>query len=425
MVRTSVLAVALVLAGCGLDGSGRSSSRGALSPALPSLNIAPGDVAVAGISSGGFMAVQLHVAYSATFRRGAAVFAGGPFDCAQGSVVTASLACMSAQNSIDVGALETTTDSWANSGNLDPTSNLSGAQVWMWSGTNDTTVKQSVMDALQSYYVHYGASVTYENSSNSGHAWISPDGPNACTTSASAPYLSNCSVDAEQAFLTQFWGALQPRNTGSLQGSFVGFDQNEFFDDHNAPAHSLDDTGWLYVPPACASGSACHLIVALHGCQQNYGDAQIGDAFIKKSGLDEWADTNGIVVLYPQTTTHSGNPGACWDWWGYDDANYAKKSGRQMLAIKRMVDRLTGQAVSSSSSSSSSGSSASSTSSSSSGSSGTGSSSGTTGTGSTSGSTSTSGTSAPSAPSGGGCGSAGGGSLLALLALGLLFKRRT
>src|SRR6185312_16736660 len=121
--------------------------------------------------------------------------------------------------------------------------------------------------------------------------------------------------DAEQEFLTQFWGSLQAKNTGASQGSLIAFDQDEFFDDGNATGHSLDVTGWLYVPSSCASGSACHLIVALHGCEQNDGNAQIGNAFITKSGLNEWADTNGFVVLYPQTTTSSSNQEACWDWW--------------------------------------------------------------------------------------------------------------
>jgi hypothetical protein len=48
-------------------------------PPLPSLTIDPSEVSVSGLSSGGFMAVQAHVAYSATFKRGAGVVAGGPY----------------------------------------------------------------------------------------------------------------------------------------------------------------------------------------------------------------------------------------------------------------------------------------------------------------------------------------------------------
>ena len=48
---------------------------------------------VSGISSGGYMAVQFHIAHSATVI-GAGVLAGGPYYCAQGSVWTALYNCM-------------------------------------------------------------------------------------------------------------------------------------------------------------------------------------------------------------------------------------------------------------------------------------------------------------------------------------------
>jgi poly(3-hydroxybutyrate) depolymerase len=65
----------------------------------------------------------------------------------------------------------------------------------------------------------------------------------------------------------------------------------------------------------------CRVHVALHGCKQNY-DA-IGDRYIQHAGHNEWADTNHLIILYPQTiagdpVTNFGtplNPYGCWDWW--------------------------------------------------------------------------------------------------------------
>lgn len=54
---------------------------------LPSYNVDPSSVSVSGLSSGGFMAAQLGVAYSGTFQTGFGVFAGGPFDCARNQQV--------------------------------------------------------------------------------------------------------------------------------------------------------------------------------------------------------------------------------------------------------------------------------------------------------------------------------------------------
>jgi poly(3-hydroxybutyrate) depolymerase len=55
---------------------------------LPALKIDAANVTVSGLSSGGYMATQLHVAWSSMFK-GAGVIAGGPYYCAQGSITFA------------------------------------------------------------------------------------------------------------------------------------------------------------------------------------------------------------------------------------------------------------------------------------------------------------------------------------------------
>lgn len=62
---------------------------------LPSYNVDPKSVSVSGLSSGGFMAAQLGVAYSGTFQTGFGVFAGGPFDCARNQQVGLLLSAIS------------------------------------------------------------------------------------------------------------------------------------------------------------------------------------------------------------------------------------------------------------------------------------------------------------------------------------------
>jgi len=57
------------------------------------------------------------------------------------------------------------------------------------------------------------------------------------------------------------------------------------------------DKGYLYVPSSCATGSKCKLHIALHGCQQTIPD--IGDDYASKIGINEIAEENGIIVLYP------------------------------------------------------------------------------------------------------------------------------
>jgi len=240
-----------------------SNSQGQGAPPLSAFDVDPNTVTVAGISSGGFMAVQLQVAYSKRIF-GTAIFAGGPYYCAQDSSTTAQGYCESG-NGIPLQALIDYTNNQASNGTIDPPSNIASKPIYMFSGVNDTTVNQSVANTLLQYYETYtnSANINYNNNSQAAHAWISPDGPNSCN-SAYIPYINNCGMDPEQLFLSMFYGTLNPKNTGSVAGSYVQFDQNAFFSGGNANSYSMDSTGWLFVPPNCANGQACRLVVALH-----------------------------------------------------------------------------------------------------------------------------------------------------------------
>jgi len=84
----------------------------AVAAPLPQLNIDKTQTTVSGISSGGYMAVQLHVAYSATFKKGAGVIAGGPFNCAENSLLNGIMRCLG-RTAIPVSDLLKITNEWA------------------------------------------------------------------------------------------------------------------------------------------------------------------------------------------------------------------------------------------------------------------------------------------------------------------------
>jgi poly(3-hydroxybutyrate) depolymerase len=300
---------------------------------LPALNIDKTQTTVSGLSSGGFMAVQLHVAYSATFKKGAGVVAGGPFYCAEGSITNATGRCMASPAGIPTSTLVSTTNNWASQGLIDPVANLQSSKVYMFSGTLDDVVKPGVMDALKTYYNSFvpAANVVYKKDIAAQHAMVTDDYGNACSFKG-APYINDCNFDLAGAILQQLYGTLNPRNASALpSANFVQFNQSQFIS-----GHGMATTGWAYVPQACSSGSQCRVHVVLHGCKQNENDVQ--QQYVKNTGYNRWADTNNIVMLYPQTSLAATN--SCWDWWGYDSANYAKKSGPQMAAIKAMVDQV-------------------------------------------------------------------------------------
>lgn len=354
------LTTSLFATGCGGGGLSRvtppltaeSSARAteslaAAGPvALGRYAIDPSKVFVAGISAGGFFAVQMHVAHSSTFK-GAAVYAGGVYDCAQDSLAIALADCGGeGLYGSTLAQSESYLDQQSAAGTIDPESNLRGQPVYLWAGTQDTVVSPHEMDDLNTEYRHYGANVfRYDNTYPAGHGWESPDGELACGTQAS-PYMIRCTnggtaYDSEQTWLRTFYGPLKARTVGPLGGTLVNFDQTAF---GAGPANSMDTNGWAFVPKSCAAGHPCGLLVAFHGCQQTQAD--IGTKFVAESGLDPWADRNGIVVLYPyavRSNTVPYNPQGCWDWWGYDDPNYSLRSGTQISIVYKMVQRVMGR----------------------------------------------------------------------------------
>jgi hypothetical protein len=303
---------------------------------LPGLTIDPSAISVSGLSSGGFMAVQIHVAYSATFKRGAGIVAGGPYYCTEGFLGNVKARCMDNAINIPVPLLVGITKAWAAVNLIDPTSNLGASRVYLFSGTADTTVKSSVVSDLMTYYRNFvpAANIAYKNDIAAGHGMITDDFGGGCSATA-PPFINNCGFDLAGEMLKHLYGNLKPRNNGTLSGSLTEFDQTAFVSGHGMAA-----TGWVYIPQACATGAACRLHVVFHGCKQN--TASLDRQYVGNTGYNRWADTNNMVVLYPQTGNDAFN--GCWDWWGYSGIDFAQKSGPQMKAVKAMVDRLSGNA---------------------------------------------------------------------------------
>jgi hypothetical protein len=185
-------------------------------------------------------------------------------------------------------------------------------------------------------------------------------------------FINNCHYDFAGLFLSDAFAALGV-SWNATPGVYTpahlsNFSQVTF---GASPANnSLADMGYIYVPAACAAGARCHLHINFHGCTQ--AASEIGDAYISRTQINEWAEANSIVVLYPQTTTnlHLANPLACWDVsfasgekaqylhshctflpvflllnlkiWGYADKNYATNIGVQASVVWKVVEALFG-----------------------------------------------------------------------------------
>jgi poly(3-hydroxybutyrate) depolymerase len=334
--------------------------------ALRGYNAAIEESSISGISSGAFMAVQFATAWSSVIK-GVGVVAGGPFWCAKADaddlinfytlpMMTATGPCMNGPPP-DLNNFLAKANAKAASGDIDPTQNLSRQKVYLFHGYNDAVVAKSVTDAAARFYRHYlgdanRGNLYYQTALGAGHSLVvlrepHVNGLNDCADNES-PYIDRCGYDQAGIILQHIYGALNPPNRGHLAGTMKRFDQSMYSKPDDTSPLSLGDTGYVFVPKDCDDGGACRVHIALHGCKQDVGD--IGRRFIDDTGYNSWADTNHLIVLYPQTESSSYlpyNPDACWDWWSYvnHEDSYVTKSGSQIRTIKAMLDALTAGAT--------------------------------------------------------------------------------
>ena len=322
--------------------------RGSAAEPLAAMDADLSATSVSGISAGGYMAVQFHIAHSSIVV-GAGILAAGPYYCAQGNAGAAYYNCREPGPWTPLPPLtllKSQTEALAVAGRIDPLAGLKRARVWLFSGTRDRTVSLEVVEALAQYYRSYLAAgaVAYVHDVPAGHGMVTTDFGTACGATE-APFLNECQYDAAGQLLNHLLGPLQPP-AERPGGRIIAFAQDEFATG-GAHALSLSNTGYVYVPAACAK-ARCRVHVAFHGCHQSAEEIDL--EFVRHAGYNRWADTNRLIVLYPQTTAREGvagmppdyifNPYGCWDWWGYTGPAYHTKDGPQIRFVMSMLNRL-------------------------------------------------------------------------------------
>uniref|UniRef100_A0A6B2L9U9 Polyhydroxybutyrate depolymerase n=1 Tax=Arcella intermedia TaxID=1963864 RepID=A0A6B2L9U9_9EUKA len=298
-------------------------------------------ITVDGLSSGGYMATQYQVAFSSSVR-GAAIFASGPYYCAEAILSNALGRCMNGLTTIPVSNLLSYASRQSGLGLIDPVSNIAGHSVFLFSGTLDATVKPVVVKSLEEMYKAWGVSnIKAVFDFSAAHTMPTLNYGNLCTVS-SAPFISKCNYDGAGEALQHLYGGSLADPGTAINSNIIQFDQSDFTPNGVSPASiSMDTVGYAYIPSGCkpGSGGSCRLHVSFHGCKQYYDT--IGMAYVENAGYNRWAETNNIIVLYPQTIASSflpSNPNGCWDWWGYVDASYALKRGPQMATVNNIVN---------------------------------------------------------------------------------------
>lgn len=270
-----------------------------------------------------------------------------------------------------------------------PLHQLKGMPVYLYSGLHDSIVYQQVMKALATQLEGYGANVTTRFDVASDHAWIvdaatCPDPETtdlkkccgnkgrvgtcqpvsgwplppanasvvpiiACCGACGdglvggwwRPPINHCTgVDLSGEMLRKLLGETEiiPRSK-AVAASLRSFNQT-VFTAGVVPATSLmDEAGFFYAPAGCRGTAlaGCRVHVHYHCCDCNW--RSVGENYMMDTALLDYAESNDIVTLFPQTFNDAAD-GNCWDWWGGTGELFDTNRGLQTVAVNRMVASL-------------------------------------------------------------------------------------
>lgn len=301
-------------------------------------HVDPQQITVSGLSSGGYMAEQMQVAYSDIFT-GLGVFAAGPYDCALGNLNQALAGCSDASFAPPVlNPVLAETRRFENQGWIAPTSLLKKARIYFYHGKKDPIISLAAAKQSLEFFRNFGVpdlQMQFVDSVESGHGMPTLNYGNTCVTGDAPPYLNNCNYDGAGEMLKQIYGSLQPKTSAVAKNLFSV--PQRLTTNKDLELISMGEKAFVYVPTSCQQGKTCRLHVAFHGCRQSIADIQ--NQFYTQSGYNEWAESNDIIVLYPQATESLmlNNPKGCWDWWGYTGTEFATRKGPQLQVVMNLI----------------------------------------------------------------------------------------
>lgn len=284
--------------------------------------------AVAGFGNGASFAHQMHVAYS-TIIQAAGLVAPTPYYCSMGSLAREITACRVNPYLFNLQSSTTQFINSATEGLVDSITSLSNDRAYLVSGSLDTFILPAVVNLTETFYrtyIHNNYKILTYYDIPAGHSWITSSYGNPCGTSV-PPFIVNCGFDMAGDMLQHLNGVMKPKIT-QVPAHLHSFDQSAYGDAWQA---GMSSRGFVYLPAYCVNNAECEVIVVFHGCHQNYDS--IGNVFITESGFNEWAESNDIIVIYPQTIKTQHNMGGCWDTWGYTNSNFSVQAGLQMKLV--------------------------------------------------------------------------------------------
>lgn len=347
---------------------------------------------VSGFSSGGSIAVLHFVAFSGT-AKGVGVIAGSPYGCQ--ILPDYAYTCSMPRNTSGPTPWADYLDKTykymkdrADHGLIDPIENMVGRPVYLFSGGRDNIVARQVMLAVDTQMRNLTSSSSvlgvYDIAAEHSfvvddhtcaqplktsaspfcgvkpgpapdHGGAMPNGVGCCADCESGwygakwwrPPINNCKYDMAGKMLQHIYGTLVHRSA-SKPTNLVPIDQALYIPEGASIGEMhMDPVAWLYIPSGCqptdrfGEDFKCRIHVHYHCCQCSWRVLNMGTSYVAQTGLNEWAESNNIVVVYPQAADYPDNDDGCWDWDGsYVGPNFDTQGGLQLKTVQNIVNHV-------------------------------------------------------------------------------------
>jgi len=233
----------------------------------------------------------------------------------------------------------------------------------LFSGQRDIVVRPTVMHAVEQQMRHFvdDSRISTYYATKAAHVWSVDDGDCTCgacwlqnatgLTPRPCCNVNNCEFDLSGAMLAKFYGAdaLRPRTTASAH-HLRWVEQWRYLPataDRNASASTMLRWAPVYVPQKCAADvDACRVHVNYHGCMDKPRGPTINGwldrlLWVRNIQLNEYAEANAIVILYPQAAGSIDIGEGCFNWASYeDDPLFDTRLGVQLNTVVNVLNDL-------------------------------------------------------------------------------------
>jgi hypothetical protein len=260
---------------------------------------------------------------------------------------------------------------------------IANQKIFVYHGEKDDVVGVAMQDKMKEFYTRYGvsdANLKLERGTG-GHNFPTTRNDGIDCDKEAVPYIANCGNDIAGKILKHTVSGDLTRGTFNVAHLYRINQMTSLHTD------SVAAYGYLYASPKClAQPDSCRLHIALHGCKMSDSFDQafqtkyeeklvssgimyvtdeeisnqgglVGTAplslsertprfgalrFALDSGYGEYAESNDLMILFPQTQIRAKNyplnPKGCWDWFGWtqtDDTRLKGNGAGRLYATNR------------------------------------------------------------------------------------------